>query len=68
MNKRMGRFYDVCRRRMLKENASRIKTLVFERDERSECRISLNGEELESVDDANRMMLIGICLIFYIHF
>lgn len=41
-----GRSKDVWRRRMLRENANKSKTLVFERDGGSERKISLLGEKL----------------------
>lgn len=45
LDRMVGYFDDVCKRRMLKLNVSKIKSLVFEKDELLHCNVSLNGQE-----------------------
>ena len=42
-------FGSVCKKRNLKVNANKSKVMVFERSEDTECRVSLEGEEMENV-------------------
>lgn len=51
LDKVMDRCDDVCKRQILKVNADKSKTFVFERNGMFQSDINLNVEELGAMDD-----------------
>ena len=44
-------FEEVCRRRLIKANGSKSKIIVIERNGNTGCNISINGENMEVVNE-----------------